>query len=410
MKRLLACSSVLGFAALGLLVLSPIVACTDNPADTGGDASTGDASATDTGSPSTGDASDSNDASDSGDTNPLGFKPSNTDTATGLADALNAPDLGDLNLSDCGPELISSEIGKVGCNDPDYQSVSSGGSYKRIEGFGGTKKYEIFVARNITVEAGRILAAGGDRPAILIARDTITINGGIDVSPGKVGAYVAPDVGPGDGKSANLDTTGEGGGGGFCGAGGKGGINAAAGGATYGNATIVPLQGGSNGGALLGAAGGGALQLVAGQKIVIAAAGFIDAPGDGTGGGGGSGGAILLEAPTVQVLGSITANGGSGGAPGGNPGTKGGRTATPTPGGMSSDHINGGAGGAGASVNGGDGVKLGTDTEADGHGSANGGGGAGWIRINTASGAAEISGVISPSIGGACASQGTLNR
>lgn len=402
MKRLLACGSVLGFAALGLLILSPIAACTDDPSDAG------DASA-DAGSPSTGDASDSGeandsgDASDSGDTNPLGFKPSNTDTATGLAAALAAPDLGDLNLSDCGPELISSETGKLGCNDP-------GGSYKRIDGFGGTKKYEIFVAKNITVEAEMILAAGGDRPAILIALDTITINGGIDVSPGKVGAYVAPEVAPGAGKSANLDTTGEGGGGGFCGAGGKGGINAAAGGATYGNATIIPLQGGSNGGQLLGAAGGGALQLVAGQKIVVAATGFIDAPGDGTGGGGGSGGAILLEAPTVQVLGSVTANGGSGGAPGGNPGTKGGRTATPTPGGMSPDNTNGGAGGAGASVNGGDGVKLGTDTEADGHGSANGGGGAGWIRINTTSGAAEISGVISPSIGGACASQGTLNH
>jgi hypothetical protein len=53
-------------------------------------------------------------------------------------------------------------------------------------------------------------------------------------------------------------------------------------------------------------------------------------------------------------------------------------------------------------------VKLATDTEADGHGSANGGGGAGWIRINTTTGAAEISGVISPSMGGPCASQGTL--
>jgi len=62
-------------------------------------------------------------------------------------------------------------------------------------------------------------------------------------------------------------------------------------------------------------------------------------------------------------------------APRGNPGKKSGGTATPTPGGISPDSVNGGVGGAGASVNGGAGVKLlGTDTEADGHGSANGGG------------------------------------
>src|SRR4051794_27084650 len=98
MNRFLACGGVLGLAALGLLILSPVVACTNDPADAGaGDASAADAA--DTGSPSTGDASDS------GDTNPLGFKPSNTDTATALAAALAAADLGDLNLSDCGPEL-----------------------------------------------------------------------------------------------------------------------------------------------------------------------------------------------------------------------------------------------------------------------------------------------------------------
>jgi hypothetical protein len=378
MKRLLVCS---------LVALTSLSVACDDPAP-GADASTPDAGTTSDGGAST-----------------LGFRPSNLDNSPDLEAALADPTLGDLDLSDCGPQAVATENGHLGCGGP-------GDGYRQIEGFGGGLKYAVFVARSVHVAAGMILEVGGDRPLIIVARESITIDGSVQVKEGFAGAYALPGAqqngaGPGAGKGSSDTTSGSGGGGAFCGKGGNGGAATATGGAAYGTAELVPLQGGSSGGGLFSAEGGGAIQLVAGREIVLAAGSFIDARGGGAVTGGGSGGAILLEAPTVKVLGSLTANGGGGGAPGGEGGKPGERTATPATGGRNTAGINGGDGGAGAHVDGTNG-SLNTEPPNDGTGSASGAGGAGRVRINTRSGAAEVTGLVSPALGSACGTQGTL--
>jgi len=391
---------MLGLTALCLL--APVAGCTDEPTPGTPDASTPPAAdAGDSGTTPTTDAA----------AGLLGFHPSNIDgtAAAALEAALNDPTLGDVELNDCGPQISASGIpdGRIGCDGP-------GEAYKQIEGSGnGDKKYAIFVAKNFHVASGRVLGGvRGDRPVILIAREKITIDGSIQMFEGFGGAYALPNaqqhgVGPGAGKGSSDTTSGSGGGGAFCGKGGNGGAVGATGGTPYGTPELIPLQGGSTGGALFASQAGGAIQLVAGIEIVLAAGSYIDARGDGNSSGGGSGGAILLEAPVVKVLGSLTANGGGGGAPGANAGKPGDRTSTPASGGQTPDNINGGNGGAGSTVDGTNGA-LNTQPPNDGTGSASGGGGAGRIRINTRSGAAEISGLVSPAFGSACASQGTL--
>lgn len=349
-----------------------------------------------------GGAGDAGPGSDAGATGPLDFRPSNLDNVD-LAAALAAP-LGDLVLDDCGPQLASTEDGRAGCDPP-------GDTYRKLDTFMGGQKYWVFVARNIRVAADRTLAVGGDRPVILVALETIDLAGGITVKEGEVGG-VKPKAdgkdgdGPGAGKGSSNSSNGSGGGGAFCGRGGNGGATGADGGASYGTTELVPLVGGSSGGGLFAADGGGAIQLVAGREIIVRAAGFIDARGGGAVTGGGSGGAILLEAPAVRVEGSLTANGGGGGAPGGQSGTPGERMATRALGGRNAENVNGGDGGAGSDVDGTNGVTNPSFT--DGAFASSGGGGAGRIRVNTRSGAAVITGLVSPALGTPCATQGTL--
>jgi hypothetical protein len=66
----------------------------------------------------------------------------------------------------------------------------------------------------------------------------------------------------------------------------------------------------------------------------------------------------------------------------------------------------GGSGSAGKNVNGADGGAYAPDAGAQ---VGAGGGGAGWIRINTATGMATIMGVISPDPTTKCFSHGRLN-
>ena len=71
-------------------------------------------------------------------------------------------------------------------------------------------------------------------------------------------------------------------------------------------------------------AGGGAIMLAAGAAILISRTGVIAAHGGGgghgdqtdSGGGGGAGGMIVLEAPTIALLGLLTSHGGAGGTAG----------------------------------------------------------------------------------------------
>lgn len=162
-------------------------------------------------------------------------------------------------------------------------------------------------------------------PVYMLATGDVTIAGSINlnatsasgVAPGKggtggfdggMGAYPnscgGSGLGPGGGKAgvkvaSSMSYGSGGGGGGFGGSGGTGYTPSSAsstggvGGGYYGNQSLLPIIGGSAGGGGCGANQGSGL----------------------AGGGGGGGGAILIASSgTVNISGSITANGGAGGA------------------------------------------------------------------------------------------------
>jgi len=149
-------------------------------------------------------------------------------------------------------------------------------------------------------------------------------------------------LGPGGGNGGGAGTTGGGGGGGGFGTNGvsAGGTAGGTGGGTYANEKILPLIGGSGGGGGNYSSGGGGAGGGAGA-VLIASSGTINiigsitanggnAPtGYGTGspysgGAGGSGGAIKLMADTITGNGTISAMGGSGSIYGYYPGGGGG--------------------------------------------------------------------------------------
>lgn len=260
-------------------------------------------------------------------------------------------------------------------------------------------------------------------------------------------------MGPGGGaagqKSPSLGTIlSGGGGGGHSALGGAGGdglkcfnceslIFGGAGGAAYDDTTFDPPAGGSGGGAGGGSTtlggggggnGGGALQLVAGIRITIgdgsgpAANGAgevrqgINAGGCGGGGvlnpqaagGGGSGGSIVLEAPEIvgKANAGVASNGGGGGGvadfTGISRGQNGVISAQVSQGEAGNGCIGtGGNGGAGATPGGTAGVAATAGSCADTSTKYGGGGGgsAGRLRVNTATGdiTAAPSFVISPS-------------
>ncbi len=198
------------------------------------------------------------------------------------------------------------------------------------------------------------------------------------------------------------------GGGGFGTAGGAGGsatntLGTSAGGASgspTGNPTLTPLRGGCDSGTyfvgLKSGSGGGAIQLVSRTKIII---GGVLAANGSSFIGGGSGGGILLEAPLVDVTGTVVANGGAGA--GGclfpEVGENGHLDAAPAIGGgtgCSGTGANGGNGGAGT-VPAGRGTSISTP-DAGNVFAGNGGGGVGRIRINTAPGGFHRAGLFSP--------------
>jgi hypothetical protein len=273
---------------------------------------------------------------------------------------------------------------------------------------------DVYLLDSLTVDATATLTLTGPRPIVLAVRGPVDIQGLVFV--GAVGDAAGPggftspaDPGPGVGTPGDFAAYpgSFGGGGSYCGVGGTG-ANAsgpgAPGGKTYGNATLHPLVGGSAGGDWSafgeqpGGAGGGAFEIVSGVSISIGPTGAINAGGGGLSASAGSGGAILLEAPTVTIHGVVAANGGGGGASS-VAGSNGAASDQPAPGYAGS----GGNGSAGSVVNGGDGI--GADAGAPG----SGGGGAGRIRINTASGSADVTGgIVSPALGTACATQGTI--
>jgi hypothetical protein len=165
----------------------------------------------------------------------------------------------------------------------------------------------VFVADVIHIDEG--LEIRGSSPLLLVARDAIVVDGAIETVGLVGGAPVRED---GYGQSAVEDEII--GGGGYC---TPGGGPSAVGGEAYGSASITPLLGGGSGDShedVLGGQGGGAVQLVAGKRIEITQRGSIQVLGA-TGHNGGSGGAIVLQAPSVSIAGTLRATGGNGESP-----------------------------------------------------------------------------------------------
>ena len=261
-------------------------------------------------------------------------------------------------------------------------------------------------ARNVRLTAGAGLVATGPLPFAIVASGSVTLDGSaaIDVGHGGAGALAVCSTPPAAGSN-NLGGAGGGGGGGYGADGGRGGTGssgAAMGG--RGSDSIGMLTGptggcpgaaggiGSGSGAAAGGPGGGALYIVAAGSITLGDMAVLTAAGGGGrgggiakggGGGGGSGGMIFLEAPHVTgTTSQIAANGGGGGEGGdgasaGNDGIQGSSSIT---------RAEGGTGGAPLGSDGGRGGSLeepgGEDVFATLAGGGGGGGGAvGYVHI-----------------------------
>jgi hypothetical protein len=288
----------------------------------------------------------------------------------------------------------------------------------------------MITGRTITIASASRLIGVGPNPLVLVASDTITVTGTIDVasrlSSLNPGAGADTTCGSPAGNSASeFEGAGGGGAGGSFGTrGGNGGTGRSPNQATPGaqsSAAQSPtaLRGGCSGGQGgaasggggngVGGFGGGSVYVIAGSMIAIS--GAINASGSGGGpgtdglnasggaGGGGSGGMIGLDAPTITSTGEIFANGGSGGGGGGDmPDRHGQPGSTPT---AASIAAPGGAGGNGGGGKGGNGSVL-TTAPLSGNNGTNpycsgggGGGGAGVIRVFGVS-ASALGGVVSP--------------
>jgi hypothetical protein len=306
----------------------------------------------------------------------------------------------------------------------------------------------IISGSSIDLAAGITLRGIGSNPLVLFASGNITIEGTIDVATHTgetingtqvlgAGSRTAADcaaIGI-DGTQGNMVGNNDDGGGGaaggsFGGAGGAGG-QGGEGNIAHGNPVIagppVGLVGGcpgghggngstnmNSGGGGAGGAGGGAVYLVAGGSITIAAAGKINASGQGGGpgvdgqfssgggGGGGAGGLIGLEAPTVASTGALFANGGGGGGGGGSQPTNRGLPGNDVS--VATAAAKGGTGGSGGGGPGGDGAFVTTAAKPGTAASTNsgsecagggGGGGAGFVKVFSTSSAA-LGGTVSP--------------
>jgi hypothetical protein len=315
---------------------------------------------------------------------PDGFSPSNLEPDLDLS--VDADFV--LNGETCGDEAhLNTDTGQIDCS----QSGAQVAYQFQIAKQGDGSEVGVFAGRNITVAPNVLVVVEGQRPLVLLTPGDVQINGTIEAIANRISSYEGNAGGfsgpageqvKGKGPGGGSGTSTEAGGGAFCGKGGSGAL-------------------GGRGGA-----GGGAVQIIAGGKLTLAATGVIHVGGAGggwNGGGGGSGGAILLEANVITIAGTLAANGGGGGEGDGVAGDSGlnaSPDAVPAP---------SGNGTATSDDNGGDGsaAKL-VDGSPGGIVSGGGGGGAGRIRLNSKSGMALVSGVLSPSADSDCVTQGVL--
>jgi hypothetical protein len=201
----------------------------------------------------------------------------------------------------------------------------------------------VLALRGLTVAANTTLRVIGSRPLVIAVDGDVTVEGTIDASGSGVTPGAGGNVscgsstgGNGSGSTGRFDGASGGGGGGFGTAGGRAGtadtdgsdVTGGSAGAVRGNAELEPLLGGCAGGrgggcSTNGGGGGGALQITASGSIDVS--GTLRANGaagatpcgqndEGGGTGGGSGGALLLEAESVDTSGAtLQTHGGNGG-------------------------------------------------------------------------------------------------
>ena len=276
-------------------------------------------------------------------------------------------------------------------------------------------KYCVIAGTSVTLGAGVVLRAFGDKPLVLISTTAMfDLSGEIDVGS-KAGTDVGAGGNPSDcGVSSAVTGSSGGAGGSFGGVGGTGNPVAGAGGIAAPALSTFPtkLRGGckggfgannpmgnGTGGNGTGGYGGGAVAIVAPQVMIT---GQITASGAGGhgggaskcgGGGGGSGGMIVIESALISMAGgqaALFANGGGGGQGGemksGGGGADGTESVGPfaiARGGTSSLHGGGGANGAA-----GNGNKNGDSAANMPGGGGGGGGGGGASGVIRAPGAA----------------------
>jgi len=286
------------------------------------------------------------------------------------------------------------------CTFDTDEGTSCGGATFEVHTQSDGSSVGVFFLRSLHFMEGSRGAVRGSRPAILVVLEDVELEAGqLTVTAGGAPGPERRDGpirgnGPGGGGWHIGRFDGSASGGSFCSAGGLGArADESTRGPRYGGPRLEPLLGGSSGGtngnslSSDGGDGGGGLQLVSGTRIRIGPAMRVTANGGFGGGlsegsGGGSGGALLLEAPTVEIGGQLTVSGGNGGTVAG-------------------------AGARNTSFADDGGEDLGLYSDFGG-----GGGGFGWIRVNTADGevATAVDSVISPAPSiTQCFSTGTLH-
>jgi hypothetical protein len=261
----------------------------------------------------------------------------------------------------------------------------------------------------VSIPAGAVVTVSGSKPLVLLATQTLTIDGTLDAASKLVGGAIGAAANDAGCNAGTLPgTLGGGAGGSFGAAGGNGGNPN--GGTAGAAAPPTALRGGCRGqdGSEqvantrgIGGNGGGALYLIAETSIAIGVTGVINASGAGGGngqsnlaggGGGGSGGLIGFDSPSVTNAGLVFANGGGGGEGSGN--------ATAGRAGSDPTNASPAAGGAGLSGNGGDGGNGGAGATGIGspgiQASDGGGGGGGVGAIRVFRGSPAIGGQVSP--------------
>ncbi len=274
---------------------------------------------------------------------------------------------------------------------------------------------EVCVVFGTSIHVGDTFTAIGPRPLMLVAVDTITVDGLLDVSSKlhiRLGAGSDQSCASAPGES-KTNGAGGGAGGSFGSTGGSGGPGSAGIGGVSMPGLPTPMvlrggcaagRGGDGSGQLSGGeagAAGGAIYLVAGTQILIATNGGVFASGAGGGaanavgsrgggGGGGSGGLVALEAPLIRVDGVIAANGGGGGGGGdaaaGKDGADGSTLLFDQP------AIGGAAEGGGKGGPGGDGAALGILAIPGGASPQSGGGGGGGGSVGYVWARGQLSG------------------